>query len=41
VEQYGTMYDDLKNLIFVNQHGSMKNQSTVTNLVNYVSFLLN
>jgi hypothetical protein len=25
---YRTMYDDLKNLISINQHGFMKNQST-------------
>jgi hypothetical protein len=36
-----TMYDNLKNLISVNQHGFMKNQSTVTNLLEYVSFVLN
>jgi hypothetical protein len=30
---YRTMYDDLKNLIFVNQHGFMKIRSRVTNLL--------
>jgi hypothetical protein len=35
------MYDNLKNLISVNQHGFMKNQSTVTNLLAYASFVLN
>jgi Reverse transcriptase (RNA-dependent DNA polymerase)/Endonuclease-reverse transcriptase len=38
---YRTMYDDLKNLISVNQHGFMKNRSTVTNLMEYASFVLN
>jgi hypothetical protein len=38
---YGTMYDDLKNLISVNKHGLMKNRSTVTNLLEYASFVLN
>jgi hypothetical protein len=36
-----TMYDYLKNLISVNQHGFMTNRSTVTNLLEYVSFVLN
>jgi hypothetical protein len=35
------MYDDLKNLISVNQHGFMKNRSMVTNLLEYASFVLN
>jgi hypothetical protein len=35
------MSDDLKNLIYVNQHGFMKNRSTVTNLLEYASFVLN
>jgi hypothetical protein len=35
-----TMYDNLKNLICVNQHGFMKNRSTVTNLLEYASFVL-
>jgi hypothetical protein len=38
---YRTMYDDLKNLISVNQHGFMKNRSTVTNLLENASFVLN
>jgi hypothetical protein len=38
---YRAMYEDLKNLIFVNQHGFMKNRSTVTNLLEYASFVLN
>jgi hypothetical protein len=38
---FRTMYDDLKNLISVNQHGIMKNQSTVTNLLEYAYFVLN
>jgi hypothetical protein len=38
---YRTMYDDLKNLISVNQLGFMKNLSTVTNLLEYASFVLN
>jgi hypothetical protein len=35
-------FDDVctKNLIFVNQHGFMKNRSTVTNLFEYASFVL-
>jgi hypothetical protein len=36
-----TMYEDLKNLISVNQHGFMKNRSTVTSLLEYTSFVLN
>jgi hypothetical protein len=35
------MYDDLKNLMSVDQHGFMKNRSTVTNLLEYASFVLN
>jgi uncharacterized protein YijF (DUF1287 family) len=35
------MYDVLTNLISVNQHGFMKNRSTVTNLLEYASFVLN
>jgi hypothetical protein len=30
---YGGMYDDLKNLMPINQHGFMKNRSTITNLI--------
>jgi hypothetical protein len=37
---YRTMYEDLNNLISVNQHGFMKDQSTVTNLLQYASFML-
>jgi hypothetical protein len=33
------MYEDL--LISINQHGFMKNRSTVTNLLEYASFVLN
>jgi hypothetical protein len=33
LQVYRTMYDDPKNLISVNQHGFMKNQSTLTNLL--------
>jgi hypothetical protein len=36
---YRTMYDDLKNLISANQHGFLKNRSTVTNLLEYASFV--
>jgi hypothetical protein len=32
---YITMYDDLKNLLSVNQHGFMKNRWTVTNLLEF------
>jgi hypothetical protein len=35
------MYEDLKNLISVNQHGIMKNRSTVTNLLEHAFFVLN
>jgi hypothetical protein len=35
------MYEDLENLISVNQHGFMKNRSTVTNFLEYPSFVLN
>jgi hypothetical protein len=38
---YRTRYEDLKNLISVNQHGFMNNRSTVTNLLKYASFVLN
>jgi hypothetical protein len=37
---YRTMYDDLKKLIHVNKHGFMKKRSTVTNLLEYASFVL-
>jgi hypothetical protein len=35
------MYDDMKTLISVNQHGFIRNRSTVTNLLEYISFVLN
>jgi hypothetical protein len=35
------MYNDLKNLMSINQHGFMKNRSTITNLLEYASFVLN
>jgi hypothetical protein len=38
---YRTMYDDLKNVISVIQHGFMKIRSTATNLMEYASFVLN
>jgi hypothetical protein len=38
---YRTLYDDLKNFISVNQHGFMKNRSTLTKLFEYASFVLN
>jgi hypothetical protein len=38
---YRGMYNDLKNLIYTNQHGFMKNRSTITNLLEYASFVLN
>jgi hypothetical protein len=38
---YKTIYDDLKNLISMNQHGFMKNRLTVTNLLEYAFFVLN
>jgi hypothetical protein len=38
---YRGMYNDLKNLININQHGFMKNRSTITNLLEYASFVLN
>jgi hypothetical protein len=34
------VFDDLKNLISVNQHGFLKNQSTLTNLLEYATFVL-
>jgi hypothetical protein len=40
-QAYRTMYEDLKKLISVNQHGCMKNRSTVPNLLEYASFVLN
>jgi hypothetical protein len=38
---YRGMYNDLKNLMSVNQHGFMKNRLTITNLLEYASFVLN
>jgi dynactin complex subunit len=35
------MYNDLKSLMSINQHGFMKNRSTITNLLDNVSFVLN
>jgi hypothetical protein len=34
------MYNDLKNLMSINQHGFIKNRSTITNLLEDVSFVL-
>jgi hypothetical protein len=38
---YRKMYKDLNNLMSINQHGFMKNRSTITNLLEYASFVLN
>jgi hypothetical protein len=38
---YGGMYNDLKNLMSINQHVFMKNRSTITNLLEYAFFVLN
>jgi hypothetical protein len=38
---YRGMYNDLKNLLSINQHASMKNRSTITNLLKCASFVLN
>jgi hypothetical protein len=40
---YREMYNDLKNLMSINQHGFMKNRLTITNLLEYAytSFVLN
>jgi hypothetical protein len=35
------MYNDFKNLMSINKHGLMKNRSTITNLFEYESFVLN
>jgi hypothetical protein len=35
------MYNDLKNLMSINQHGFMKNRLTIMNLLEYASFVLN
>jgi hypothetical protein len=36
---YRGMYNDLKNLMSINQHGFMKNRSTITNLLECMHFL--
>jgi hypothetical protein len=38
---YRGMYNDLKNLMSINQHGFMKNRLTIRNLLEYASFVLN
>jgi hypothetical protein len=38
---YRGMHNDLKNLVSINQHDFMKNRSTITNLLEYASFMLN
>jgi hypothetical protein len=38
---YRGMSNDLKNLMSINQHRFMKNRSTITNLLEYASFVLN
>jgi hypothetical protein len=38
---YRGMHNDLKNLMSINQHGFMNNRSTITNLLEYASFVLN
>jgi hypothetical protein len=35
------MYNNLKNLMSINQHGFMKSRSTITNLLKYAYFVLN
>jgi hypothetical protein len=35
------LYNDLKNLMSINKHDFMKNRSTITNLMEYASFVLN
>jgi hypothetical protein len=37
---YRVMYNDLKNLMSINQYGFMKNRSTITNLLEYAYFVL-
>jgi DNA-binding transcriptional ArsR family regulator len=37
---YKNMYKDLQRLISENQHGCVKSQSTVSNLLEYTSFIL-
>jgi hypothetical protein len=34
------MYEDLRGLIYEGQHGYMQGRSTVTNLIEYASFIL-
>jgi hypothetical protein len=38
---YRGMYSDLKNLMSINQHGFMKNRTTITDLLDKASFVLN
>jgi hypothetical protein len=38
---YRGIYNELKNLMSINQHGFMTNRSTITNLLEYASFVLN
>jgi hypothetical protein len=38
---YRGIYNDLKHLMSINQHGFMKSRSTITNLLEYASFVLN
>jgi hypothetical protein len=38
---YRGMYNDFNNLISIKQDGFMKNRSTITNLLEYASFVLN
>jgi hypothetical protein len=35
------MYNDLKNLMSINEHGFMKNRLTIKNLLEYASYVLN
>jgi hypothetical protein len=35
------MYNDLNKIMSINQHGFMKNRSTITNLLKYAFFVLN
>jgi hypothetical protein len=35
------MCNDLKNLMSINQHGFIKNRSTITKLLEYAFFVLN
>jgi hypothetical protein len=38
---YRGIYNDLKDLMSINQHGFMKNRSTMMNLLEYASYMLN